>query len=195
MVEWIRTPQKEANNCSIIWKTIINSFHVIGDGLAWKIGDGSRAHVGMDPWPDSQNSHILPPDLVQQLHEHGFIYLNQIVDGLHSNIWSQEWKGSTLMGLNEVYTETWNEYINALKIDHIRITEREDELVWQGTPNGAYTPKLGYTMLNVGLMQRDPIWYWKGLWKVKCPLKARMFMWGIINNKAPLGIKCTVDKS
>jgi hypothetical protein len=29
-------------NCSIIWKAIIKSFHVIGDGLAWKIGRGDK---------------------------------------------------------------------------------------------------------------------------------------------------------
>jgi hypothetical protein len=30
--EWIRRPSKETTNCSIIWKFLIKSFQVIGDG-------------------------------------------------------------------------------------------------------------------------------------------------------------------
>jgi hypothetical protein len=31
--EWIRRANKTSPNCSIIWKAIIKSFHVIGDGI------------------------------------------------------------------------------------------------------------------------------------------------------------------
>jgi hypothetical protein len=73
----------------------------------------------------------------------------------------------------------------ALQSSHIRITDREDELVWQHAPHGHYTPKLGYIHLNLDLYQREPRWWWKGLWKVRCPLKENIFMWCVLYNKVP----------
>jgi hypothetical protein len=60
----------------------------------------------------------------------------------------------------------WSNYIIALKLVHIRIVDRKDELVWKYAPHGVYTPKLGYIQLNIDMYLRDPSWWWKGLWKV-----------------------------
>lgn len=35
------------------------------------------------------------------------------------------------------------------------------------------------------LYQREPEWWWKGLWKIKCPQKAKIFMWCALKNKVP----------
>jgi hypothetical protein len=53
------------------------------------------------------------------------------------------------MGLGEVFSAHWSNYICALKSFHIRIVDREDELVWKYAPHGIYTPKLGYIQLNI----------------------------------------------
>jgi hypothetical protein len=49
----------------------------------------------------------------------------------------------------------------------------DDELVWKKSPHGVYTPKLGYTALSVDLLQEEPSWWWRGLWKLKAPLKSK----------------------
>jgi hypothetical protein len=61
-----------------------------------------------------------------------------------------------------------------MKLAHIRIIEREDELIWQHAPLGIYTSNLDYIQLNVAQLLREPIWWWKGIWKVQCPLKERI---------------------
>jgi hypothetical protein len=63
--------------------------------------------------------------------------------------------------------------------------DREDELVWKKDPAGAYTPKLGYIALSLDLFQHQPIWWWKGLWKLKCPQKEKLFLWAALNQKIP----------
>jgi hypothetical protein len=106
----------------------------------------------------------LSPELIQALHSQGIYHLNQIVDQGHTSIWSQEWLGpiSRLEGEND----QWSNYIQALKSSHIRIVDREDELIWKHAPLGIYTPKLGYIQLNIAQHLREPLWWWKGLWKV-----------------------------
>jgi hypothetical protein len=82
-----------------------------------------------------------------------------------------------MLGLDAQATPFWDNYSRVLQSSHIIITDREDKLVWQHDPHGNYTPKLGYIHLNLDLYQRDPRWWWKGLWKVSFPLKENSFMW------------------
>jgi hypothetical protein len=37
----------------------------------------------------------------------------------------------------------------------------------------------------IDLHNQDHVWWWKGLWKIKRPLKAHIFMWCLIKNKIP----------
>jgi hypothetical protein len=57
---------------------MISSFTVVGDNLAWKVGKGNRLRIGIDPWPRSDTSHIMPEDLTEQLHKQGIFYLSHL---------------------------------------------------------------------------------------------------------------------
>ena len=52
-------------------------------------------------------------------------------------------------------------------------------------PGGRYTPKAGYIKLSADVFQRVLIWWWKKPWKIKSPPKTRIFMWCVLENKAP----------
>jgi hypothetical protein len=45
VLEWIRNPLKKKSMCSIIWKEVINSYEVVGEGLSWHIGNGSKVCI------------------------------------------------------------------------------------------------------------------------------------------------------
>jgi len=60
------------------------------------------------------------------------------------------------LGLREVFVVPWKNYIRALKIAHICIMDKEDERVWEHSPHGIYTPKLGYIQLNIEMYLREP---------------------------------------
>jgi hypothetical protein len=92
LMEWIRRPSKKYFVASIIWKALVSSFDVIGDGLAWKVGKGNKVRLGRDPWSGNEGSHFLPKTLITRLQEQGFFYLCQVGDPNHTSIWSQEWK-------------------------------------------------------------------------------------------------------
>ena len=49
VLEWIRNLNKSSQNISVIWKETILSFNLIGNGLAWRVGDGHSLQVGIDP--------------------------------------------------------------------------------------------------------------------------------------------------
>jgi hypothetical protein len=75
----IRRADKSLSSCFIIWKAVIKSSHVIGDGLAWKVGRGDQVCIGTYPWPRSRNAHSLPQAILDHLHTQGYYKLNQIV--------------------------------------------------------------------------------------------------------------------
>jgi hypothetical protein len=143
------------------------------------------SQAGQDPWVGANGQHLLPQNLIDNLHERGFFHLNQIVDDQQTSIWNQGWQDAQAMNLEEHFIVPWNEYIRALKLIHIRINDQEDELLWQLSPFGVYSPKEGYTFLMSFLHQQVPEWWWKGIWKAKCPLKARVFMWCLLKKKVP----------
>jgi hypothetical protein len=72
----------------VIWKAILNTFPLIENGLAWKLGNGNRFRLGKDPWPESEGNHLLTEQLIQCLHSLGIIYLSSLADSNHSTLWS-----------------------------------------------------------------------------------------------------------
>ena len=76
----------------------------------------------------------------------------------------------------------WNGYLAILKSSIVRFSNDDDALVWNLSKTGQYSPKEGYTQL----MNRDMelLWWWKVLWKLKCPLKTKIFYWFLLSGKA-----------
>lgn len=146
---------------------------------------GNQVQIGVDHWPGSGITHLLPNDLIERLHTHDIHFVSQVSNPTSSSLWQQGWLRPEALGLTGNLSLTWINYISALQSGHIMISEREDELVWQKVPHGVYTPKMGYVSLFIDLMQREPCWWWRGLQKHKFPLKTKIFMWCFIYNKIP----------
>lgn len=68
---------------------------------------------------------------------------------------------------------------------YISVQDREYELIWDVDPNGIYSPKANYTFLSAKMQEREPVWWWKKLLKLKCPPKTKLFMWNVFENKVP----------
>jgi ribonuclease HI len=117
--------------------------------------------------------------------EHGIIHLNQVADPRHTTIWKQAWLSGHVLGLPNQHIPLWEDYIGALSTAHIHIQDRQDELYWVGDPSGIYTPKEGYIKLCTKLFDREEKWWWRKVWKLRCPTKARLLTWMNIENKMP----------
>jgi hypothetical protein len=70
-----------------------------------------------------------------------------------------------------------------LKDNNVRIREEDDQLLWSLNPSGDYVPKVGYKALVEEGREEQHEWWWKILWKLKCPTKSKFFMWLILNNR------------
>lgn len=49
VIEWIRTIRKNILGVSNIWSCLINSFHILGQWLAWILENGQCVKLGEDP--------------------------------------------------------------------------------------------------------------------------------------------------
>ena len=172
ILEWIRSNTKKKKNISICWKVVLWAFDLIGNSLVWKIGDGKDVCIGLDPWSGCKWRHALPVPMLDRLHMAGFQFISDI--GIHclSGLMTQKWLSADTIGFTDpLDIVAWNGYIATLKSSHVRLSAATDCLIWNLSKSGKYSPKEGYAEL----MNRevDSIWWWKVIWKMKCPLKTK----------------------
>eukprot|EP00253_Pinus_taeda_P014329 PITA_14329 len=187
--ELIALPKKwGGTGISVIWKAVLNSILYIRDGLTWRLRYGSFVQVGLDSWTGSGNAYSVPQKLITFLSNTGISHLDQIADPGNSNLFSQAWKSTIQLGILDIWHQDWLNYINALTESHIRIIEGDDELIWAKEKHGKYTPKDGYPVIFSPY--RPPVLerWWSLLGKMKPPPPhSRLFMWTVLQNKAPTG--------
>ena len=78
VLDWIRAKDKKKSGISICWKSVLWSFHLIGDFIVWKNGNGANVHIGLDPWAGCKWCHRLPSHLIDNLHSAGYYFLEDI---------------------------------------------------------------------------------------------------------------------
>jgi len=147
--------------------------------------NGCKVRIGVDLWPGCGRSHILPQAVTNFLSNNGYVCLSQVTDPLTTKICHQGWHTTQQLGLDGDHVISWAHYTSALSSSHIWLLDKEDELVLDSNPSGAYTPKGGYVQLNSDLLRREPNWWWMRLWKHKCPSKSLVLMWCVLENILP----------
>ena len=78
----------------------------------------------------------------------------------------------------------WNAYIILLKSSNITLNNNEDVLVWVFSKDGIYSPKDGYIQLIKEKEGIEQVWWWRAVWKFKCPFKNKIFMCFLLSNKS-----------
>ena len=97
----------------------------------------------------------------------------------------QGWISSDILGLvDDQYILCWNGYLEILKISNIRLPNMEDVLVWNQSKSGKYSPKAGYLQPILDKNELEISWWWNLIWKLKCPLKSKIFCWFLFSGKA-----------
>jgi hypothetical protein len=88
------------------------------------------------------------------------------------------------MGLEGQDTIDWNQFVDLLFLNYIRIQEEEeDSLIWTKNPaTRDYTSNwISYSYGGTSLAEKQ--WWWGPIWKLKAPLKSKIILWLAINNK------------
>lgn len=60
---------------SNVWKAIVQSFPLVGNWLAWKVGKWDKVRIGADPWVGSGERHKLSEELIVTLKNQGIHHL------------------------------------------------------------------------------------------------------------------------
>lgn len=150
---------------------------MIDQGLAWKVGDGSHIRIGRDPWVGCNVAFSLSPGFLRHLDSKGITTLNQVEKVGHSTIWGQAWKNDEDLGINIKWKNEWASFIQELHRSNVRLKDEPDQLIWAQGKTGEYSPKDGYSFLMTKKGWGMPDWWAKNIWKLKCPAKARIFLW------------------
>jgi hypothetical protein len=73
--------------------------------------------------------------------------------------------------LNQNNIVVWNDLVR--RIMHVRLNAQADVFIWNLHQNGQYTVKsLSMALISNGVAHKN-----KQLWKLKIPLKVKIFMW------------------
>ena len=139
--DWIRDPSKTQKKVSVIWKATLESFKVIEQGLAWKIGNGEKVKIGKDPWVGCNGNYALSPELIQHLEGKDIRFLSQVEKLGFSSIWGQAWKNGEELDLEQRWWNEWNGFTQELHRSNIRLSNRQDELLWAHAETGGICPK------------------------------------------------------
>eukprot|EP00253_Pinus_taeda_P036198 PITA_36198 len=182
---WRLITDKKTKHSSIIWKATVEAFFEIEKGLAWKVGDGRNVRIGRDPWVGCNKSYALSPGILRHLDSKGFYTLNQVEKVGLSTIWGQAWKSAVELGLDFRWHNEWSTYIDELHRSNVRIKLESDVLLWAHGKTGLYSPKEGYAYLMDQKGWAAPEWWSRNLWKLKCPMKSRVFLWCLLKRKIP----------
>jgi len=180
--KWIRGEDEPRANISSIWRDVLC---LIRNGLAWKVGNGEKVQIDIDPWSRSGEGHILPQPLFVLSRDIGISLLVHIVIQENTTIWRQCWKSTMEVRIEENFFEAWNCYLVTMANRYIKINDKEYEPVWSCSPTRFYTQKPSYIVINTGRSPTYPKWLWRAICKSKCSGKDRIFMWCLMEKKVP----------
>eukprot|EP00253_Pinus_taeda_P030057 PITA_30057 len=183
--DWIRNPFKNKQNVSVIWKATVESFKVIEQGLAWKIGNGRNLKIGKDPWIGCNENYALSPGLIRHLEGKSIFTLDQVEKMGQSNMWGQAWKDGGDLELDQRWWNEQHSFTQELFHSNVRLKDSPDMLIWAHGETGDYSPKDGYKFILSKKGWGEPEWWSKHIWKLKCPTKARLFFWCLLRRKIP----------
>eukprot|EP00253_Pinus_taeda_P009549 PITA_09549 len=183
--DWIRNPVKSKQHASVIWKATVDSFKVIEQGLAWKIGNGRNLKIGKDPWIGCNENYTLSPGLIRHLEDKNILTLDQVEKVGHSSIWCQAWKDGEDLQLDQRWWNEWYSFTQELARSNVILKDSPDSLIWAHGETGDYSPKDGYKFIQSRKGWGEPEWWAKQIWKLKCPAKARLFLWCLLKKKIP----------
>eukprot|EP00253_Pinus_taeda_P011344 PITA_11344 len=152
---------------------------------AKSVGDSKNVCIGRDPWVGCNQSYALSPGILRHLDRKGIHTLNQVEKVGLSTLWGQAWKNAVDLGLDFRWHNEWSSFIEELHRSNVRIKSEPDALLWAHSKSGNYSPKEGYAFLMDQKGWQVPEWWSRKLWKLKCPLKSRVFLWCLLKSKIP----------
>lgn len=179
MVEGIR------GNKSVWWQDLMEVTHdqqlntILQDGTTWRVGCGDKIKFWEDSWSGHGEALKLKyPRLYRiSLQQHKLI---QQVGSFNDSAW--EWNLSWRRPLfdNEIASAVgFMEDISQIAIQR----HTADCWMWKAEPNGFYSTRSAYNLLQECSVEANLDEALQNLWKLKIPAKATIFAWSLIKDR------------
>ena len=120
LMDWVRLPRWSKIGISSVWKALLHSLPIIRNNLTWRINDGSKARIGLDPWTGGGDWHHLLRELIHLLNQRDIKVITHITDQDNITIFAQGWKSAHLLDIPPQWHQTWKNYTSALTESHIK---------------------------------------------------------------------------
>lgn len=109
--------------------------------------------------------------------------LDKVNDRINTSMWEQKWLSVESLLMLDEWKETWNLYFLELKKWFVKLIDQNDKPVWNfNDVGGHYTIKHVY-ISTLNWDSGTPIGWWKYYWKVNPPLKSKLHIWLVLQNK------------
>ncbi|XP_073137676.1 uncharacterized protein [Henckelia pumila] len=155
-------------NPSYIWRSIMQSQHIVRQGVRWRIGTGYNVKIWGDPWlPDSDNPFVITDCLSDISHVKVSALINP-----SNGCWDADL-------IKALFVERDQHLILSISLSH---HPTKDKWIWMYEKNGVFSVKSGY---KAQLHSRDSspfveITNWNLLWKLRIPAKCGVsHPWGV----------------
>ncbi|XP_057802954.1 uncharacterized protein LOC131018247 [Salvia miltiorrhiza] len=166
-----------AHNPSFAWKSLLVGRDLLAKGITWRIGNGARIRIGVDPWiPDGKGSF----NVAKVEHRHVLLKAEVLFDD-DQNQWNTE-SLTDMLPLSDRWTIQAQLRINP----HVL-----DRPFWPRGKSNMYTVKSGYNLAMEIVGQTEasssnsfsPISTW--IWGLDVIPKVKLFMWRCFVNAIP----------
>ena len=128
--DWIRSRKFIVNGTSCLWNGFIRILSWITCQLGWKVGNGLKIRLGVDPIAGLDSSYLLPANLRDYLTDFGISNLAQDLNLEGYSKGFNCWYSSTDLNLGGVWDELWSSFTKGLSHGGIKIGNHEDSLLW-----------------------------------------------------------------
>ena len=178
---------KRVNNESVWWQDLMEVTHdqqlnnVLQDGTTWRVGCGDKIRFWEDCSSGNGESLILKYPRLYQISRQQQKLIEQ-VGSFKESAW--EWNLSWRRPLfdNEVAsTVGFMEDISQIVLQQ----HTTDCRMWKPEPNGYYSTRSAYNLLQGSSVEVNLDGALQDLWKLKLPAKASIFAWRLIRDRLP----------
>jgi hypothetical protein len=140
--------------------------------------------IGRDSILGLGNKSMLSPPLLARLHSKGFHFLYQLKHTPSRGQIGENWINGTFLKLEPDLEAEWNRLHTAINWSRNPPSGEANSLIWTGGDNtGIFTVKNAYHAIATKFWrQHDEAWR-KKLWKGDCPMKIKLFIWLLTENK------------
>ncbi|CAN1746948.1 LINE-1 retrotransposable element ORF2 protein [Linum perenne] len=186
---------KEGKNPSLVWKSIWSAQLIVGNGVRWKIGDGTSINVWSQPWLRNDDNMWVETEM--QVGMEDATVSDFLIPG--SPTWDEETIRATFDERDaDIILQT-----------PIACHEERDSRIWHFEQNGVYSVRSAYRLAMDRIANRSALYVegsWNKLWNIRAPPRIKHFVWrlgrGVIPTRwtlhqrgiGPIPLDCGVCK-